>query len=467
MLFRKTAADPDSASNVADDAEFEGLPASCLSRVPSLVASDTLELKPQQLWRVRLAMTHINGEPLDSYMERCRVSRLRKYASKRPTLPQLRQDVAQAAYVTRELLVQLAPAFEHISSVALHRDVNAHNILIDNENDGPPSFGLVDFGLAVDETCWRMEESESSSPARPSRVGQDGVCTWHHLDVGGDCRYWPISAWLQFLYGCTELALHATLCHEYLNRLDLHSLGVTALQLFVEMLPQMGPNDDSKTHCFGDGAATSSAWPKKIAALQCAWREYWDTVSPLHGALMSTFHNGGDWDALKRDCIDHNVKSTIQELLVNLRGATDEAGESCKHDMSLCGFRELCDALRLMIGCGRDDDDCADTTASGPQNWRRISRTLGKGAKKLLDGVTPPPAPGPRFGTSAASTASTPGCGTLSSPRSQGASHSVGSVEERAAGLPSYPERSGVGHDQEARSHNGAPCGRSRTKLWK
>lgn len=69
------------------------------------------------------------------------------------------------------------------------------------------------------------------------RFGQDGACTWHHLDVGGDCRYWPVSAWVQFLLGWTELDAHPPWRYEYQTQLDLHSFGLTALQVVVDMLP--------------------------------------------------------------------------------------------------------------------------------------------------------------------------------------------------------------------------------------
>eukprot|EP00913_Durusdinium_trenchii_P023616 g22188.t1 len=89
----------------------------------------------------------------------------------------------------RALLEQLAPTMAAISKVTYHRDVNAHNILAHLEGDRPPvSFGLVDFGLAVDASTWM-----DVSAANPL-----GKSEWEYLDVGGDCRYWPVSAWRQF-----------------------------------------------------------------------------------------------------------------------------------------------------------------------------------------------------------------------------------------------------------------------------
>eukprot|EP00959_Pyramimonas_sp_CCMP1952_P043471 909128-Pyramimonas_sp.AAC.1 len=64
-------------------------------------------------------MTRIAGDPLDSFLER------------RASQGGPRAGLQEASFFARQLLVQLAPAFEHISELAYHRDVNAHNILVD------------------------------------------------------------------------------------------------------------------------------------------------------------------------------------------------------------------------------------------------------------------------------------------------------------------------------------------------
>merc|ERR1719469_88907 len=139
-----------------------------------------------------------------------------------------------------------------------------------------------------------MEDNRGVAPARPTRIGVDGACTWHHLDVGGDCRYWPVSAWVQFLLGWTELEAHPPLRFEYQTQLDLHSFGLTALQVFVEMLPPLRSSDAiSGLSSSQDGHVQLLSG---VAALQVAWERYWSTVTPLHSRLMDTFHNGGDWD---------------------------------------------------------------------------------------------------------------------------------------------------------------------------
>jgi len=271
------------------------------------------------------------------------------------------------AATARQLLLQLAPAFEHISAHALHRDVNAHNILVDDHDEPLPRYGLVDFGLAVDAQCWQSGPAAASTTARPSRVGQDGACTWHLLDVGGDCRYWPVSAWVQFLLGWTELEACPPLCFEYKTQIDLHSLGLTALQVIAEMLP-MPPDPLDPTLLQGMAI-------KEICTLRLAWESYWLTVSPLHTRLIDTFHNGGSWDVLKTDCLDDGIHNVVAQRLTDLRCALLELCDACRQAPEEAGIGNMADlfsTLLLLISNGDGTD-----RVEGPARWRDVSLALG------------------------------------------------------------------------------------------
>merc|ERR1719356_304099 len=74
--------------------------------------------------------------------------------------------------------------------------------------------------------------------------------------------------------------------------------------------------------------AVDGSWLRALSGLQRAWTAYWDTVSPLHRNLMHTFHNNGDWDRLKRQCIDTNQRLAVEERLRELRRALREVKES-------------------------------------------------------------------------------------------------------------------------------------------
>merc|ERR1712146_474917 len=102
---------------------------------------------------------------------------------------------------------------------------------------------------------------------------------------------------------------------------------------------------------------------------------YWGIVSPLHARLISTFHTGGDWDALKVDCIQNGVHEKIAEDLRMLRAAIKEVREACRRSsadtgaaapeveapsgsstMNLAAAAELFDALLLLVSDGQSTE---------------------------------------------------------------------------------------------------------------
>lgn len=373
----------------------------CAGMVPSLFAVGTSCIG-NDTWRVRLGMTRIPGEPLDVFLEdRRRRNRRerRELGGAAPSAAIVRRQFGEACYYARELLNQLVPAFEQISAVAFHRDVNSHNILIDSSGgaNAVPRYGLVDFGLAVDSICWRNEEGAAPSGNRPSRVGRDGVSTWHYLDVGGDCRYWPLSAWMQFLAGWRELDACPSLCFEYKMQLDLHALGITVMQVIAELLPI--PPDFSVENLENGGSGFGGkgpedaydALPREVWKLRLVWDRYWGRVSPLHGRLIDTFHNGGDWNALKLDCITSCVHDKLAEDLRLLRMAVREALDACRsaeavggegHKASSkdsaavpAGASGLFAAMLMLVSDGQGEE-----TAHGPHAWQLIGSLLHAGS---------------------------------------------------------------------------------------
>lgn len=354
------------------------------SILPVLVGSDMSPLS-DNLYRVRLAMTRLPGQPLDTFL---RIRQEEQLPDQRSAASRI-ETMNEAFHFAWELLQQLAPAFEeHLAALAYHRDVNAHNILIDFANSPNPKYGLVDFGLAVDVQSWQgeLEVQERAQPSRQTRVGQDGATTWHHLDVGGDCRYWPVSAWVQFLLGWTELECNPMLRSEYRTRLDMHSLGLTALQVLVETMPPdlSLPPGHSAGGLFAE-----------LQSLKSGWERYWAMVTPLHSRLMETFHNGGDWDVLKAHCLDNNVHEAIAAELRGIRGAiirAHAAGRSLPSNSGFCSETAagLHTALLLLIGCGDRSHEVEGTVGPGaeevpgPNVWRQVRMSLSD-----KDGMSP------------------------------------------------------------------------------
>lgn len=173
---------------------------------------------------------------------------------------------------------------------------------------------------------------------------------------------------------------------EYRTRLDMHSLGLTALQVLVETMPPdlSLPPGHSAGGLFAE-----------LQSLKSGWERYWDMVTPLHSRLMETFHNGGDWDVLKAHCLDNNVHEAIAAELRGIRGAiirAHAAGRSLPSSSGFCSETSagLLTALLLLIGCGDWSHEVEGTVGPGaeevpgPNVWRQVRMSLSD-----KDGMSP------------------------------------------------------------------------------
>ena len=117
-------------------------------------------------------MERVTGEPLDGWE-----------AKKKGTLAF--DDSCTLAGI---MLEQLVPTFDRVSEIAFHRDVNAHNILINVDNDdiSTANFTLIDFGLAVDAREWTTLSGRCMTLAVIAAIGlrprgcnlSTGTSTW-------------------------------------------------------------------------------------------------------------------------------------------------------------------------------------------------------------------------------------------------------------------------------------------------
>jgi len=307
-----------------------------LSCLPSLISSEATETGPRT-WRVRLAMSRVPGNPLEQFL----VSAPQAWAGREP-----RYQLAEACRYAGELLVQLAPALERISSKVYHRDVSPRNILMKEltrpglrGSQSQPSFGLVDFGLAVDGSRWRCDESSS--------------------DLGGDGRYWPASAWFVFGHGTRELSKHPDLLHEYRTCLDVHALGITALRCLMELTPGLpdmvlgtAPSTASTHVDPGLGVAVP-----KLQVLWVAWQRYWSDARRFWQPVYDAFNESGDFETLKAAYARASVHRVISADLCALRAALCQARAACESappSSGLAGMPAFFDALLLMIRPGRE-----------------------------------------------------------------------------------------------------------------
>lgn len=243
---------------------------------PRYYAAECKMTGPSQ-WRVLGAMEKVDGEPIDAFTTAWE----RQYA------------FADACVLGRGLLEQLGPTFERVAEIAVHRDVNAHNILIDVQDGQARTahFTLIDFGLAVDSRDWQRGE-------------------WKMHDIGGDCRYWPSSAWMQFVYGYKYLNDRPEYRDHYLTMLDVHCLALTVIQLLTLVM-----NPASSPH---------------YATLFPVWNDYWKDATRFWSKLYDVFTKGGDWNSLKRQFMQQQVQETternVRRLQRVLRSVAADAG---------------------------------------------------------------------------------------------------------------------------------------------
>jgi len=328
------------------DAEFEGALLERLStskayneelKTPSFVAMETVSLGPDSN-QILLAMTRVPGEDLSDFVEK------RKHTFAFP----------EACRFVRQLLEQLVPIFESLSTHAVHRDVTRHNILVENGDIGLPQFGLIDFGLAVDAAEWQS----------------GGKRSWYHEKVvSGDARCWPVSSWTIFAKGADAFVANPVLCLEYEMCLDFHSLGITALQVLAELSGSFGQSDallkDNIVLC------------ERLQTLQVAWATYWEHAVHFWQGIFDTCRKGGDISELRRAYVAKGVHDIISEDLRVLRASlreTQQVCESAPAEADLADLAALMSVLQVLIRNGEQ--------SIGAPSWRKVRWLLG-GAEDL------------------------------------------------------------------------------------
>jgi len=367
------------------------------ARLPAFVATETASLD-SEICRLRLVMSRIDGDPLDKFLQE-RGARLQADPSSSSSAPA--RQVRDAFRYAHSLVSQLVPTMDVIAAVSYHRDVNAHNILVEVKSEGEavaaPQYGLVDFGLAVAAERW-MD---------PSPCNAGGASDWEFQDVGGDCRYWPTSAWRQFEVGCYELAQNADLCLEYQTHLDLQGLGITTAQVLAEMLPPLplqpsGPSSSSSSSSAGPPPleVDGSVW-EALQVYLSAWGDYWQNATRFWAYLLQTFRNGGDWNALKNEFIELRVHALISETLQRLRASIVKLDRACRRAAPApwtADTQAVLPALLVMISAGERRsrqtcwDDVHQQLLSG-QQYRSCANTttVAEEATLALDATVPIP----------------------------------------------------------------------------
>lgn len=358
-------------------------------RIPSLIDMEVIPLS-QESSQVRIAMSRVPGEPVSSYLERHRLGHIRERAERH-------RRFAEAAFAARELILQLAPVFERIVTRTYHRDVTPRNILVEMLPGNRPSFGLIDFGLAVDSTQWRIGLATVKS-----MLPSDGTPAWQHFGVAGDGRYWPVASWYMFEMGAEKVSRCAGLELEYKMHLDLHSLGLSAVQVLVELCPQpYSAEDDPNAASMQDHDEYDDLLLHRLWCLRTAWQQYWDEATKFWQCIYETFRTQGDFKALKVAYVKADVHETVRRSLITLRTALTQVREAVQSS-TISGLRDvpgLVDALLLMVGIGEKDAaigwgtirEVLERTEDERRPQSRVTRPVtSSSAAKVLEVLSPP-----------------------------------------------------------------------------
>lgn len=266
-------------------------------------------------WCVRMAMSRLPGEQLDDWLRRAAAEVISSAATPAPD----HRPVTWTSFLKRggtmaeRLVKQIGPALEGLAPIAWHRDVNSHNILVsdiieqdllDPTDAGERSeFWLCDLGLAVDSESWVSDEG-----------------AWRVTDIGGDCRYWPASSWMVHLYGAEYLSERPEFCRQYQTRLDVHGLGITAVELLCSTALAA-----RSAGVPAEGAITDACW----ARLLDAWQRYHETVSGWWETIYGVFSTGGDFRPVHSWLVKEAVADQVIALLAEIREALRDCAALC------------------------------------------------------------------------------------------------------------------------------------------
>eukprot|EP00930_Biecheleria_cincta_P087655 TRINITY_DN7688_c0_g1_i1.p1 TRINITY_DN7688_c0_g1~~TRINITY_DN7688_c0_g1_i1.p1 ORF type:complete len:794 (+),score=128.02 TRINITY_DN7688_c0_g1_i1:351-2384(+) len=261
-------------------------------------------------WNVRMALTRLKGEQLDGWLQKMASAAVA--AEPQTSWP---AHLRTGCTLARRLLQQLGPTLDSLAPLAWHRDVNSHNVLVCNDGSEDQeltfsdaeqaSFWLCDLGLAVDSQSWISEEEAA----------------WRVTDIGGDCRYWPASCWMVHCYGAEYLEAKQSFCKQYKTRLDIHALGITAIEVvcFAALAARK-----AGAPC-NEGEDLGGCWSWLLETYQ----RYHETVTTWWQAIYAVFSSGGDFRPVHAWLVEIEAPAKVISLVSDLRLALCTCATAC------------------------------------------------------------------------------------------------------------------------------------------
>lgn len=293
-----------------------------LLHTPLWLASEIQAQALTEGWRVRIAMTQLPGLAVVDWLNlpRPEVSR--------------RDIFVKGCRAASMMLRDLAPTLHYLSEIAVHRDVNCRNILVHEDlSTGNLVFNLVDFGLAVANEKWTPKPG-----INPDMEEYEG--DWRCIDIGGDIRYWPPGCWLLYTHGVMFLEHCEGLCWQYVNKLDVHGLGLTALRLVCARALMLPEEDDNVEQV-----------PASLRSLFTAWEGYWDLVQSWWTRFTPAFEDSDvDHDAFRQQVVDETI---VDNLFLKLQALTTALREIFEDEEVEVESRAVCPIIADLISVDR------------------------------------------------------------------------------------------------------------------
>lgn len=275
-------------------------------RVPKLLDHQFWDLPAEPgAFLCRVAMTRRRGQALISWLEE------RAACADVPdgTCSSYCLCFLRAAHSARELLSQLAPTFAKLNGIAMHRDVNARNILVFCPNSALEGgaapkdtssleFTLLDFGSSLDFKAWSSSSGEGS---------------WAVENPTGDARYWGPASWVRFLHG--PHVMEGGLRQQYSLGLDAFALAICTLEVIAKLhgnwrLPKEAAMSDE----------VEVELMESIDQFHRAWSRYWTFAVSCFERLaeysqMVCFGEQQKATQLWEDLSSQDIPTSLQTLL--------------------------------------------------------------------------------------------------------------------------------------------------------
>jgi len=354
---------------------------------PRVVDHQFWQLGPEmpRAYICRVAMTRRRGQPLVSWLETRAAKKTFQppYSSEMDDVSLYCTSFMEAANAAFTMLAQLGPTFERLNSkIALHRDVNARNLLVYSPMDADPNevtpgaapsdasqleFSVVDFGSSTDAKAW---------------LGS-GEGSWQQENPTGDARYWGPANWVRFLGGARALAQEPGLLRQYTRRLDLFAVAICALEVMAKLHTAECPSEAALRVIQRGNRSFELTLVQILQSIRMSWSAYWSYAIRSFDQLAEysrlvclgdQARAGQTWQDLTRAGIPEDLRARLHALCGDLSRLSEEITHLGPAAGAWSHVGDLASTLREM------------THESSALEWPELNARLSQPLPSLIDG---------------------------------------------------------------------------------